>query len=144
MHGKGLPEKSSLLTKARGLLDLHGLRRLLRFYQAAFVNTAFGISLYSLLVWCGVNLFLAQAVSHAMGTAFNYFTYSRHVFSEAKPAKLRFTLSYIGTYLLNLVVLYGLSRVIASPYIAGLGTALIVSIINFVVLKRLVFQTDTA
>lgn len=144
MHDKGIPETSSLLTRARALLDLQGLRQILRFYQAAIVNTAFGISLYSVLVWCGVNLFLAQALSHAMGTAFNYFTYSRHVFSEAKPAKLRFTLSYIGSYLLNLVVLYGLSRVIVSPYIAGIGTALIVSIINFVVLKRLVFQTDAA
>ncbi|GEO01702.1 hypothetical protein NSE01_35340 [Novosphingobium sediminis] len=120
------------------------LRQIVRFYQAAIINTAFGISLYSLLVWLGMNLFAAQAVAHVLGSTFNYMTYSRHVFAGAKPAKLRFAMSYVGAYLLNLVVLYGLSRFIASPYIAGIGTALLVSTINFVVLKRLVFRTRAA
>jgi putative flippase GtrA len=120
------------------------MRQIVRFYQAAIINTAFGISLYALFVWLGLNLFVAQAAAHVLGSAFNYITYSRHVFAAAKPAKLRFAMSYVGAYLLNLVVLYGLSRFIASPYIAGISTALIVSAINFVVLKRLVFRTRAA
>lgn len=124
--------------------DRVALRQVFRFYQAAIVNTVFGISLYFLLVWLGLNIFAAQAISHVLGTAFNYFTYSRHVFRDAEPTKFRFVLSYIGSYLLNAGVLLLVSRFVASPYLAGLVTALIVSVLNFVVLKRLVFRSPAA
>ena len=136
-----MPPRPSWWHKLPQLGDWSAWRQVLRFYQAAIMNTLFGISLYFLLVWLGLNIFLAQALSHVMGTAFNYLTYSRHVFRDAAPAKVRFALSYMGAYLLNVVVLLGVSRVVSSPYLAGLLTAVIVSVINFVVLKRLVFRT---
>ncbi|WP_022678778.1 GtrA family protein [Sandarakinorhabdus limnophila] len=129
-----------LLAELRQRISWSQVQLAVRFYQAAIINTLFGISFYALLVWLGLNLFLAQALSHVVGTTFNYFTYSRHVFRTARPAKARFLLSYLGAYLLNLAVLYGLSRVIPSPYVAGIATALIVSLVNFLVLKRLVFR----
>jgi putative flippase GtrA len=115
-------------------------RELWRYYQAGVVNMAFGLGTYWLLVWLGLGRYPAQLISAVAGTLFNYFSYSRHVFRDAGPAKLRFALSYVGNYLVSLAALAGVSLVIASPYVAGLVAAFLVSVVNYVVLKRLVFR----
>lgn len=114
-----------------------------RYYQAGIVNTAFGFAAYSLLVWLGLNMFVAQLVSHFMGVAFNYLTYSRHVFRGVGPAKLRFVLSYVVNYLIGLGTLAVVSLFVASPYLAGFISIIIVSIINYFVLSQIVFRTET-
>lgn len=116
-------------------------RQLIRYYQAGIVNTAFGYGCYAGLIWLGLDMFLAQLISHILGTAFNYFTFSRYAFSEGVRAPRRFIASYAFNYGLNVAVLFGLSRLISSPYLAGLVTIVIVSAINFFVLKRFVFRT---
>lgn len=117
------------------------LREIWRYYQAGIVNTAFGFGAYALLVHLGVNMFVAQLLSHVMGMAFNYFSYSRHVFRGAAPAKARFIVSYAVNYLLGLSTLASFSQLIASPYLAGLVSIVIVSIINYFALKHLVFKS---
>lgn len=116
------------------------LLELWRYYQAGVINTAFGFGLYALLVWLGMNMFAAQLLSHCMGVAFNYLTYSRHVFRDAPAAKLRFVFSYAVNYLMGLAALAAASLVIASPYLAGAISVVIVSIINYFVLKQFVFR----
>jgi putative flippase GtrA len=74
-----------------------------------------------------------------LGMAFNYVTYSRHVFRNAGPAKLRFVASYAVNYVLSLATLAGLKQAMANDYLAGLLAAVIVSVINFAALKYLVF-----
>lgn len=123
--------------------DLGKLRELLRYYQAGILNTLFGFGTYSSLVFLGLNLYLAQFISHFAGVVFNYFSYSRHVFRDSGPAKLRFTLSYVGNYLMGLAVLAAMAQVIRSPYVAGLAAIVIVSLINYFVLKHLVFRRQT-
>lgn len=116
-------------------------RQLLRYYQAGIVNTLFGYGCYAGLVWLSLDMFLAQLVSHVAGTLFNYFTFSRYTFAGEDGSPLRFVASYGVNYFLSLGVLWGLSRVIVSPYLAGLVTVVIVSAINFAILKRFVFRT---
>lgn len=115
-----------------------------RYYQAGVVNTAFGLGAYWLFVWLGLNMYLAQIVSHTLGVTFNYLSYSRHVFRNAEPAKLRFVLSYAGNYLAGLVALAAVAQAIASPYLAGLGAATLVSVVNYFALKHLVFRRKVA
>jgi putative flippase GtrA len=115
-----------------------------RYYQAGIVNTAFGLAIYSLFVWLGMNIFLAQLLAQVIGVAFNYFTYSSHVFRAAGPAKLRFVLSYVVGYFIALGTLALVARFVQSPYLAGAISALIVSVINYFVLKNLVFRTRAA
>ena len=117
-----------------------GLLQLLRFYEAAIVNTIFGFGLYALLVWAGLNPFVAQAMAFVCGVAFNYFTYSRHVFRDSAPAKVRFALSYVGVYLLNVGLFAGFSLIIHNPYVAGAAMMLMASLLNYFVLKRIVFR----
>jgi putative flippase GtrA len=117
-----------------------GMFQLWRYYQAGVVNTAFGFGLYSLLVWLGMNMFAAQLLSHCIGVAFNYVSYSRHVFHGAEAAKLRFVVSYVVNYLMGLAGLALAIQFIASPYIAGFVSVVFVSVINYLVLKRFVFK----
>jgi putative flippase GtrA len=120
------------------------LHELWRYYQMGVLNTAFGLGMYAALVWLGMNMFVAQLTAHLLGMAFNYLTYSRHVFRDAGPAKLRFVLSYGVNYLLGLATLALISRIVPSPYIAGLLSAVVVSIINYFALKHLVFRRRAA
>lgn len=111
-----------------------------RYYQAGIANTVFGLAAYSVLVWLGFNMYVAQLIAHTLGVAFNYLTYSRHVFRDASPAKLRFVISYAGNYLVGLATLAAVAQVVVSPYLAGIGSAGIVSVINYFALKHLVFR----
>lgn len=117
---------------------------LFRYYQTGLVNLAFGLGCYALLVWIGLDIFAAQLLSHLMGMAFNYVTYSRHVFRGSQPAKMRFVLSYAVNYLISLAILAAVSRVIASPYLAGFAAALAASVINYFALKFVVFRKRPA
>jgi putative flippase GtrA len=119
-------------------------KRLWRYYQAGVVNTAFGFGLYALFVWLGMNVYVAQILSHTLGVLFNYFTYSRYAFAGTQASKLSFALSYVGNYLLGLGCLAIAVRFIANPYLAGLAATLVVSVVNFFVLNKLVFTRKTA
>jgi putative flippase GtrA len=118
---------------------MNALQRIWRYYQAGIVNTLFGYGLFALFVRLGVNMYVAQILAHVLGVAFNYFSYSRHVFHDSEASKLRFVLSYGLNYLLGLASLAAAAHVIASPYFAGIVSIVFVSLINFFVLKHFVF-----
>lgn len=122
---------------------LHSPRliELWRYGQAGIVNAAFGFTAYALFVWLGLNIFTAQILATVLGIAFNYVTYSRHVFRDAGPAKLRFALSYTVNYLINLAMLAIASRLVYSPYIAGLLAIAATTVVNYFALKHLVFRS---
>lgn len=120
------------------------LWEIIRYYQAGAVNAAFGYGLYALLIWGGLGMYAAQLIAHILGVAFNYFTYSNHVFRDAGPAKLRFTASYLINYLISLGFLALVSLVLKSPYAAGLAAIILTSMVNYLILKRLVFIRRTS
>ena len=113
--------------------------QLVRYYQAGIVNSLFGYGLYAFFVAIGFNMYVAQIVAHAIGVAFNYLTYSRHAFRGSRANKSRFILSYVGNYFLGLATLAGTSIFIRSPYLAGFIALVVVSAVNYFVLKHLVF-----
>jgi putative flippase GtrA len=119
-------------------------KRLWRYYQAGLVNTLFGYGLYALFVWAGVNMYVAQITAHVLGMTFNYFTYSRFAFAGHDGSKGRFIASYILNYVLGLIALAAAAQAIRSPYLAGLVSVVFVSIVNYFILKRLVFRVRSA
>jgi len=119
-------------------------KRLWRYYQAGLVNTLFGYGLYALFVWAGVNMYVAQITAHVLGMTFNYFTYSRFAFAGRDGSKGRFIASYILNYVLGLIALAAAAQAIRSPYLAGLVSVVFVSIVNYFILKRLVFRVRSA
>jgi len=116
------------------------LWELVRFYQAAAVNAVFGFSLYSLLVYAGVNLFAAQLIGHCIGMAFNYVTYSRYAFRDHKADPKRFVASYVVNYFIGLGFLALFHSFVASPYIAGIMSLVATSVVNYAMLKFAVFR----
>lgn len=124
--------------------DRKQIWQLVRFYQAALVNTAFGFGVYALLIWLGLNLYLAQICAQIVGMTFNYLTYSRHVFRDSAGDKRSFVAAYVLNYLVNLVFLFLFDHVVRSDYAAGLGATLCASLLNYFVLKHLVFRAKHA
>lgn len=123
---------------------LEKLPAIVRYYQAALLNTAFGYGLYALLVAAGLNMFVAQIVAQLCGMTFNYFTYSRHAFRDSVGSKSAFVLAYALNYLVGLLLLAGFATFIRSPYAAGFAATIGASLINYFVLKSLVFRARVA
>ncbi len=119
--------------------SIGSLTRLWRYYQAGIVNTLFGYGVYALLIRAGLWMYAAQLIAHVLGAAFNYFTFSRHVFHDSRASKPRFVASYGLNYLLSLASLAAAAQLIASPYVAGLVAITFVSLVNYLILKHFVF-----
>jgi putative flippase GtrA len=115
-------------------------KRIGRYYQAGFINMIFGYGLFALMISFGMNMYLAQILSHICGVTFNYFTYSRYTFSDHDAHKLNFILSYAINYVINVSSLAILSLVIRSPYLAGFTATMIASAINYLALRHMVFR----
>lgn len=113
--------------------------QLWRFLKVGALNTLFGYALYALLVAIGLQMFVAQIVGTVIAVAFNYVTYSRHVFAGAPASQARFILAYALNYLVSLATLAAAAIVILSPYFAGLLATIVTAAINFIVLRRFVF-----
>ncbi|MCA1652898.1 MAG: GtrA family protein [Sphingomicrobium sp.] len=116
------------------------VERLWRYYQAGIVNTLFGYSLFAILVKLGLNMYVAQLIAHVLGVTFNYFTYSM-AFRGARASKSRFILSYVANYFIGLATLATCASFIKSPYLAMAVTLVIVTTINYFMLRRLVFTS---
>lgn len=115
-----------------------------RYAQAGVLNICFGYAAYAVLVAFGINIYIAQLAAHVMGASFNYLTYSKHVFRDSGPAKLRFVLAYVANYMFSASVLVVAERFVESPYISGMITVAFVAIVNYFVLKYLVFNARAA
>jgi putative flippase GtrA len=114
---------------------------IIRYYQVGIINTLFGVAMYSLFVYLGVNLFAAQLSAHVLGVIFNYFMFRQHVFKSARPNVLRFIGSYTVNYGVSLAFLALFHRFVASPYGAGFLAMAAASVVNYFMLKRFVFRT---
>lgn len=117
------------------------LLELWNYYKIGVINTLFGFGAYMVLVYVGLNLFLAQICAQMLGVTFNYFTYSRHVFRNSRTNIIAFIGAYVLNYLIGLGFLFVAHQFFASPYIAGLIGAICSSIINYFLLKAFVFKS---
>jgi putative flippase GtrA len=120
-------------------LGIGRVEELIRYYGIGVINTIFGFGLYSVLIFVGLNLYIAQIIAHVIGTTFNYFTYSRHVFQRSQRKPMSYVVAYVFNYLLGLCLLAGSHHFFRSPYLAGFIALIIGTAINFFVLKRFVF-----
>jgi putative flippase GtrA len=125
--------------RARSRLAGLDVRQIFRFYQAAVINTLFGFGCYAALVVLGMDRYVAQSCAQLAGTIFNYFTYSRYVFRGIQGSIWRFAAVYLLNWGVNVALLAALSHVIANPYLAGLITVGLASVINYLALKFTVF-----
>lgn len=120
--------------------DLVKLKTVVRFYSVGIINTVFGYTLFFALIATGLNIYVAQLLGHCLGMAFNYMMFTKHVFVNSTPAVGRYLAAYGVNYLLGLGLIFLFSHILKSPFAIGAAAALTASIVNFVVLKFLVFH----
>jgi putative flippase GtrA len=92
-----------------------------KFLLAGLINSFFGYALYAALIFCGIYALLALLVSTIGGVLFNYFSFSRMVFSGigGPMVLLRFLISYFVVYSVNsilLIVILSIDNL--NPYIS--------------------------
>ena len=116
------------------------LSEIWRYYGVGIVNTIFGLSLFSMLIWTGMNLYLAQILAHLTGMAFNYVMFSAHVFHGQRGHVGRYIGAYAINYGVGVALLAVFAQWTANPYVAGLLAAIGASLINYTLLKRFVFR----
>lgn len=125
-------------------LTIERLKELWTYYKVAVVNTIFGLSFFYLLIFIGINLFVAQFIGTCAGVLFNYYTFRRHVFRESKPSRVRYIMAYAFSYALGVPSLFVWHKLVGSPYIAGFCSTIFVSFINYFILRFLVFHKREA
>jgi putative flippase GtrA len=118
-------------------------RRFLSFLMVGALNTAFGYSCFSLLVFTGIHRSLALFLTTVLGIMFNFKTTGRLVFrSDDNSRIIRFIAVYGVVYLINLAVLEVLVRIGISVYLAGALLLLPSAAITFLLQRSFVFSHD--
>lgn len=118
--------------------------QLIRFGQAAAVNTAFGFGVFAVLIRGDMDPFLAQGIAQLLGVTFNYVIHRRHVFRVAPASPWSYGLAYGANYLINVALLTAFRQLIASVTVAGLVATLCAAVINYLALRSLVFRPRVA
>ncbi len=120
-------------------------RQFVRFLAVGLLNTAFGYSLFSLLIWCGVASQISLLVCAVSALIFNFVTTGRLVFKNRDNRLLgRFFVTYTAVYLLNLILLE-ITRIKGITPIPGQGLCLFVTIpLSFIIQKLFVFRVTSA
>lgn len=112
----------------------------LRFLVAGGVNTVFGYSVFCLALWASRRSMVALVVATILGTLFNFFTVSNHVFRHAKAHLLwRFIAVYAVVFLCNAAGLLSFERLGFASALAQAILLPLMVVLSYVLNKRLVF-----
>lgn len=116
--------------------------RALRFAGVGIFNTAIGLSVIWLLMWVGLNPWLANAGGYAVGLAVSYTLNRIWTFDAgAKPHRIgAYLLAFAASYTLNIAVLT-LCYLSAgmNPYLAQLFASAAYTITFFILCQWVVF-----
>lgn len=111
-----------------------------RYLLIGGINTIFAISSSFILIYIGLSAILAQLLANILSLFFNYHTYSNYLFKDRNGSIVKFLINHIANYLLSACILKVLLYIIKNPYLATFLTLLVTIIINYMVLKNIVFK----
>ena len=121
------------------------LGRFVGFVAAGGTATVINYTLFAALYWAGVNYLLASALGYVSGIAVSYTINKVLVFTDSTTQTHPF-LRYTAIYLVALAVQLGLLelgvRLGFDPLIANAIALVIVVVMNFFVIRRLVFSSE--
>ena len=112
-----------------------------RFILAGALNTLFGWTIFSLFIFYGINVSLSLFFGMTFGILFNYLTIGGYAFKKfSRIIFLKFILSNLFIYFLNLFVLSILQNVINNVIFAQFTLLPFLAIISFIIMKKIVFK----
>lgn len=113
----------------------------IRFLLVGVLNTAFGVGVYCLFIYLGLQYAIATLLSNVLGVLWNFKTTGRLVFgSKDNSLIFRFILCYCVTYVLNVAFIYFFTRAGLNDYYSGILATPFVALCSFFLLKRFVFH----
>jgi len=116
---------------------------LFRFLVAGALNTGLFYALYVVLVTLGVHYTLALVIEYAGGTVSGYLLNKHWTFADREAARhgfLRYSLAYVGLYLLNLALLGLLVETgLLGPVVGQLVMLFVLTASSFLVQRYWVF-----
>ncbi len=113
------------------------------FIVAGGSATAVNYSLFAVLYWWGVNYLMASTIGYLSGIAVSFTINRLVVFKNSgnRPHQLlRYTLIYLGALAVQLGLLETGVRLGLDPFIANAIALVIVVVVNFFVIRRIVFS----
>jgi putative flippase GtrA len=114
--------------------------RFLRFLAIGALNTAFGFTVYALLLRADVHYTAAAAVSTVLGVFFNFLTTGRLVFGVSRASALpRFVCVYGLLYLANILGITMLKQAGASNLLGGFLMLAPIATLGYCLNARFVF-----
>jgi putative flippase GtrA len=116
-------------------------RRFLRFVVAGALNTAFGFSVYAVLVLVRLPVWLALILATVAGIAFNFLTTGGFVFGDLRARRVpRFALAYLGLYLVNLALVEWIAHWTGGPITAQACIVVPLACLTYYVMREFVFR----
>lgn len=148
MRRKGLISTISVMAtcikKAADFFLRHIQNKFIRFVFVGGLNTAFGLSIYWLLIFVGVSYIWATLIGHILGVIFNFFTTGNLVF-ENKDKRLifRFVLNYVVIYFINIGInRFSQDYISSNTYLSGIIATFASSIFSFFLMKYFVYRSN--
>lgn len=115
-------------------------RRFVKFLLVGLLNTAFGSTIYVVLIYARLPIWAALLGGNLAGIVFNFFTTGHLVFSDAVLARLpRFVGAYLACYIINYISIRILVFLYLSAILSQLLLALPMAALSFYLMSRHVF-----
>lgn len=122
------------------------MNKFLKFIIAGFINTIFGFSIYSFLIFLNTDYKLSIFISTVAGIFFNFFSY-RKVFDKKFIFKfnnfifIKFLITYSIIYFLNIYLLESIILFLDNNfYLAQIFSLIPCIIVNWLLLNLFVFR----
>ena len=119
-------------------------QRIARFLATGFLNTIFGYSCFSALIFIGLHYTLAVFIGTILGVIFNFFTTGKFVFDIVDHRRLpRFIAVYIVIYIINVFWLKLMIIAGINLYLGGALAILPLAGLSYFLNSRLVFNNES-
>jgi putative flippase GtrA len=116
---------------------------MVKFFLIGFINTIFYYVTYAFFIYIGFSYPLAVFVAAIFGTLFSFKTFGTFVFENTNNKLIfKFTLVIVANYLINISIIYILTKYGYSYYSAGFFATLVVAFNSFFMNKRFVFRKE--
>lgn len=116
-------------------------RKFMKFLFVGALNTAFGYSVYAVFVTLHASHNVALTIQYILGVLWNFKTTGVIVFKNHDNTRIvRFFMSYVLTYSINLVCLNLLVNLGVGKYLSQAIMVLPMAILSFIIFKTFVFK----
>ena len=120
------------------------IKQSFRFFVTGLINTFFGLSVIYLLLFVGINDYIANASGYFFGVIISFFLNKYYVFKSGAAILdevSRFITVFVISYLVNILILY-VSLDYLDKYTAQFLSMVFYSITNFLLNKFFVFKKN--